>query len=154
MLSYNWMLPALNAEGGMSGDLAGNFTLHEVPGGKSVLGLWSWGITANSENKDDAWTFISWITSPEVAKERAIMGGAPVRTSVLNDPDVWEKGYGEAYYSALSSILEDAAPLSSGNNAEELIEIVGTELSAAVTGQKSVQDALDAAASGVERANK
>lgn len=41
MLSYNWMLPTLNSEGGMSGDLAGNFTLHEVPGGKSVLGLWS-----------------------------------------------------------------------------------------------------------------
>jgi ABC-type glycerol-3-phosphate transport system substrate-binding protein len=154
MLSYNWMLPALNKEGGMSGDLAGNFTLHEVPGGKSVLGLWSWGITANSENKDDAWSFISWITSPEVAIERAIMGGAPVRTSVLNNPEVWEKGYGEAYYSALSGILEDAAPLSSGNNAEELIEIVGTELSAAVTGQKSVQDALDAAANGVERANR
>ena len=32
------MLPALNAKGGMSGDLAGNFTLHPVPGGKSVLG--------------------------------------------------------------------------------------------------------------------
>lgn len=154
MLSYNWMLPALNAKGGMSGDLAGNFTLHEVPGGKSVLGLWSWGITSNSENKDDAWKFISWITSPEIAKRRAIMGGAPVRNSVMNDPDVWKQGYGEAYYTALSGILDGAAPLSTGNNAEELIEIVGTELSAAVTGQKSVQDALNAAAAGVKRANR
>ena len=154
MLSYNWMLPALNAKDGMSGDLAGKFTLHEVPGGKDVLGLWSWGITANSENKDDAWTFVSWITSPEVAKKRAIMGGAPVRTSVLNDPEVWEQGFGEAYYTALSGILEDAAPLSSGDHAEELIEIVGTELSAAVSGQKTAQEALDDAASGVERANR
>ena len=144
----------MNAKGGMSGDLAGNFTLHEVPGGKSVLGLWSWGITANSDNKDDAWTFISWISSPEVAKQRAIMGGAPVRNSVMNSPEVWEKGYGKAYYTALADILDGSAPLSSGNNAEELIEIVGTELSAAVTGQKSVKEALDAAANGVERAIK
>ncbi|WP_198671147.1 ABC transporter substrate-binding protein [Oceanibium sediminis] len=154
MLSYNWMLPALNAEGGMAGDLAGNFTLHEVPGGKAVLGLWSWGITANSENKDDAWKFVSWISSPEVAKRRVSMGGAPVRTSVLNDPEVWEQGFGEAYYKALAGILEDAAPLSTGGNAEELIEIVGTELSAAVNGQKGVQEALDDAARGVERANR
>lgn len=154
MLSYNWMLPALNAEGGMSGDLAGKFTLHEVPGGKAVLGLWSWGITANSEQKDAAWKYISWITSPEVDKRRVIMGGAAVRTSVLNDPEVWEQGFGEAYYKALAGILEDAAPLSTGDHAEELIEIVGTELSAAVSGQKSAKDALDAAARGVERANR
>lgn len=154
MLSYNWMLPALNAEGGMSGDLAGNFTLHEVPGGKAVLGLWSWGITANSEQKEAAWEFISWITSPEVAKRRVIMGGAAVRTGVLNDPEVWEQGFGEDYYKALAGILEDAAPLSSGDHAEELIEIVGTELSAAVAGQKTPKQALDDAAAGVERANR
>ncbi len=154
MLSYNWMLPALNAEGGMAGDLAGNFALHEVPGGKAVLGLWSWGITANSENKDAAWEYISWISGPEVAKQRVIMGGAPVRTSVLNDPEVWEQGFGEDYYTVLAGILEDAAPLSSGNNAEELIEVVGTELSAAVSGQKTAQEALDDAAAGIERANR
>ena len=152
MLSYNWMLPALNDPDGMSGDLAGNFTLHEVPGGKAVLGLWSWAITANSEQKDAAWEFISWITSPEVAKRRAILGGAPVRNSVLGDPDVWEQGFGEAYYTTLAGILEDAAPLATGPNAEELIEIVGTELSAAVAGTKTPQEALDDAAAAVERA--
>ena len=154
MLSYNWMLPALNAKGGMSGDLAGKFTLHEVPGGKAVLGLWSWGVTANSGQKEAAWKFISWITSPEVAKQRVILGGAPTRTSVLNDPEVWEKGYGKSYYTVLSGILEDAAPLSQGDHAEELIEVVGTELSAAVAGQKSAQEALDDAAAAVKRANR
>ena len=152
MLSYNWMLPALNAEGGMSGDLAGNFTLHEVPGGKAVLGTWSWGIPANVSDKDAAWDYIAWITSPEVAQRRAIMGGAPVRTSVLGSQEVWSEGFGEAYYTALTGILEDAAPLTTGNNAEELIEIIGTELSEAVSGQKTPQEALDDAAAAVERA--
>ncbi len=152
MLSYNWMLPALNAKGGMSGDLAGKFTLNEVPGGKAVLGSWSWSIPANVDDKDEAWKYISWITSKAVAKDRVIAGGAPVRTSIISDPEVWEKGFGEDYYKTLLGILEDAAPLSSGTSAEELIDIVGTELSAAVSGQKSVQQALDDAAKGVERA--
>ncbi|WP_201240923.1 ABC transporter substrate-binding protein [Rhodobium orientis] len=151
MLSYNWMLPTLNAKGGMSGDLAGKFKLYEVPGGKAALGAWFWGIPANAEDKDAAWKFVSWITSPEVAKERVIAGGAPVRTSVINDKDVWEKGFGKDYYTTLQGILEDAAPLATGPHAEELIEIVGTELSAAVSGQKTVKEALDAAANGVKR---
>ncbi|GAB4382306.1 ABC transporter substrate-binding protein [Albidovulum sp.] len=59
MLSYNWMLPTLNKEGGIAGDLAGKFTLHEVPGGKAVLGLWSWSVTANANDKEAAWKFVS-----------------------------------------------------------------------------------------------
>ena len=152
MLSYNWMLPALNKKGGMSGELAGNFKLHEVPGGKAVLGTWSWSIPQNSKHKDEAWKFISWITSQEVAKNRVIAGGAPVRTSIISDPEVWEKGFGKDYYMAVLGILEDAAPLSSGTNAEQLIEIVGTELNAAVAGIKPPQQALNDAAKGVDRA--
>lgn len=152
MLSYNWMLPTLNAKDGMAGDLAGKFTLNEVPGGKAVLGAWYWGIPANAEDKDAAWKYVSWISGKDVAKERVIAGGAPVRSSVINDPEVWEQGFGEDYYKTLSGILEDAAPLSSGNHAEELIEIVGTELNAAVAGQKTPKEALDDAAKGVERA--
>ena len=151
MLSYNWMLPALNKEGGLAGDLAGNFKLHEVPGGKAVLGAWHWAVSANSEQKDAAWTYLSWITGKAVDTQRVIAGGAPTRTSVISDPAVWEKGYGEDYYRTLLAILEDAAPLATGTSAEEVIEIIGTELSAAVSGQKSVEQALDDAARGVDR---
>ena len=151
MLSYNWMLPTLNAEGGIAGDLAGSFALHEVPGGRAVLGAWHWSIAANSEQQDAAWTFISWLTSPEIDRERVIMGGAPTRASVVSDPDVWAQGFGEDYYTTVQGILEDAAPLATGTSAEEIIEIVGTQLSAAVSGQETVEDALAAAARGVER---
>jgi len=151
MLSYNWMLPALNAKDGMSGDLAGKFTLNEVPGGKAVLGLWSWAVSANAKNKSAAWKYISWITSKSVAKDRVIAGGAPVRTSVISDPEVWKKGFGKAYYQTLNGILEDAAPLTSGTRAEEMIDVIGTELSAAVSGQKTSKQALDDAANNVKR---
>ena len=49
------------------------------------------------------------------------------------------------------NILEDADPLSRGNRAEEIIEIVGTDLNAAVAGQKSAKQALDNAAAKVRK---
>ncbi|MGH9168458.1 MAG: ABC transporter substrate-binding protein [Acidimicrobiia bacterium] len=146
MISYNWMLPTLNDPEGAAGDLAGDFSVGEVPGGKAILGAWYWSIPANSTQKDAAWAFISWIASPERDKERVIGGGAPVRESVMNDPEVWEQGFGEDYYKTVLAILEDAEPLADGPNAEEMIQVVGEELNAAVAGQKSVDEAIATAA--------
>ena len=75
--TYNWQLPNLNK----SGKLADKFALAEVPGGKAILGSWSWSIPKNSASKDAAWAFIQWITSAQHEKERVIKGGAPVRNS-------------------------------------------------------------------------
>lgn len=152
MISYNWMLPTLNSEDGPAGELAGSFGVAEVPGGKAVLGAWHWAIAANTDHADAAWEFISWVTSQEVAKQRVIDGGAPVRTSVLEDPEVWEQGFGEDYYRTVAAILEDAEPLASGPNAEEVINVVGTHLNAAVAGQESVDEAISAAAAEAEQA--
>ena len=150
MMSYNWMLPTLNNPDGPAGDLAGNFRLYEVPGGKAVLGTWHWAIPANAAHKDASWQFIEWLTSPEIDTQRVIMGGAPTRTSVVSDPNVWEQGFGEEYYTTVLSILEDAAPLATGPHAEELIEVVGTELNAAVAGEKTPEQALADAADAVK----
>jgi len=151
MLSYNWMLPTLNNPEGPAGDLAGKFALYEVPGGKAVLGAWHWAIPHNAANKDASWKFISWLTSKAIDKQRVILGGAPVRTSVMNDPEVWEKGFGQQYYKTVLKILEDAEPLTRGTHAEEVIQVVGTELNAAVAGEKSVEQALKDAADQVRK---
>lgn len=146
LVSYNWVLPTLNKEGAE----AGNFALAEVPGGKAILGAWHWAIPTNSANPDAAWAFISWITSKEQEKARVIEGGAPVRNSVLEDPEVAQKGFGADYYRTVQAILTDAAPLADGPNAEEMIQVVGEELSAAVAGQKSVDEAISEAAARAE----
>lgn len=146
MVSYNWMLPTLNDPEGPAGDLAGEFALAEVPGGEAVLGAWYWSIPKNSANKEAAWTFVRWITSPEQAVERVSMGGAPVRNSVMENETVWEEGYGEDYYKTVQAILQDSAPLADGPRAEETIQAVGTELNAAVAGQQSVDEAVTGAA--------
>lgn len=149
MISYNWMLPTLNKPDGPAGNLAGKFALYEVPGGKAVLGAWHWAIPKNTANPDAAWTFISWLTSKAVDKQRVILGGAPTRVSVMNDPEVWEKGFGKEYYQTVLKILEDAEPLARGNRAEEIINEVGTYLNSAVAGEMSVEQALKAAAEKV-----
>lgn len=145
MVSYNWMLPTLNNPDGPAGDLAGKFALAPMPGGKQVLGSWNWAIPANAANQDAAWAWISWITSPEIEKVRVIDGGAPVRVGLLGDPEVAAQGYGADYYNAVAQMIQNSAPLSQGLNGEEMIQAVGTELNAAVAGQKSVEEALRSA---------
>jgi len=142
MMSYNWMLPSLNNPEGSAGDLAGKFALYPVPGGKAVLGAWYWAIPKNSNYPDAAWKYISWLTSSETDKRRVIMGGAPTRLSVLNDPEVWEQGYGEAYYTTVSAILSNCEPLARGVHADEISNEVGTFLNSAVAGQITVDEAL------------
>ena len=143
LISYNWTLPTLKESGKP-------FSIAEVPGGRAILGAWYWGVPKNSATKDAAWSFVSWLTSKEQEKERVIKGGAPVRNSALDDPDVWSKGLGEDYYKTVKSILEDAAPLADGPNAEEMINVVGAELNAAVAGQKSVDEAITTAAKNAQ----
>jgi len=144
MISYNWMLPTLNKPGGQSGDLAGKFQLYPIPGGKAVLGAWYWAIPKNSANKDAAWKYISWLTSPAIDKQRVIMGGAPVRASVMSDTEVWQKGYGESYYKTVLEILSNCEPLARGVHADEISNEAGTFLNSAVAGEMTVDEALKA----------
>lgn len=148
MISYNWMLPTLNKKDGPAKSLAGKFAVSEVPGGKAVLGAWYWSIPKNSRTSDAAWAFISWLTSKAQERERVIAGGAPVRNSVMDDPEVWKQGSGEQYFTTVKKILEDAAPLADGPNAEEMINVVGEQLNSAVAGQKPVDQAIADAAKG------
>lgn len=144
MMSYNWMLPSLNNPQGSAGDLAGKFALYPVPGGKAVLGAWYWAIPKNSNYPDAAWKYISWLTSAEIDNRRVVMGGAPVRLSVLNDSEVWTQGYGESYYTTVSAILSNCEPLARGIHADEISNEVGTFLNSAVAGQMTVEEALKA----------
>lgn len=150
MLSYNWMLPTLNNPDGSSGDLHGNFQLSSVPGGKSVLGAWYWAIPSNSKFKDQAWEFIHWITASEQDLERVLAGGAPIRNSVMEEASKSDDGFGEDYYSTVKGLLENSEPLADGPNAEEMIQAVGTELSEAIAGNKTVDQAITDAATSAE----
>jgi multiple sugar transport system substrate-binding protein len=148
IVGYNWLLSSLNKTD--DGALRGKFALAPMPGGRSSLGLWSWAIPANSGDSDAAWAFTSWVTSKDVEKERVIAGGAPIRQSAVNDPEVRSKGLGEGYFTALNEILANSEPIAQGANAEQLIQEVGTQLNEAVIGAKSIDQALADAQTAAE----
>jgi len=142
MISYNWMLPSLNAEGGQSGDLAGKFQLYPVPGGKAVLGAWYWAIPENCAHKEAAWKYLSWLTSPEIDKKRTAMGGGVTRISTAADPNVWSQGYGEYFYKTVNTILANSEPLARGVHADEISIEVGNLLNSIVAGEMTIDEGL------------
>ena len=65
--------------------------LPSFSGGRSVatLGGWLYGISAYSKHPEEAWTFISFMTSPETQKYFAIEASlAPARKALFSDTEV------------------------------------------------------------------
>jgi ABC-type glycerol-3-phosphate transport system substrate-binding protein len=149
--TYGWVVPIVN--GGDSA-VPGKFALAPFPGGRGTGGTWSWSIPANSPNKEAAWAWISWITMPEQEKVRVISGGAPTRDSAMLDPEVWEKGVSEQYYTTYRAVAAAAMPMCLGTGCAEALEAVGVEINAAVAGQKSIDEALAEAQKSAEQATR
>ena len=111
------------------------------PGG-GLNGGWGWAIPNSSPNKDAAWTFIKWVESPEIAKQRALMGGASTQAAIFTDPDVVEA---RPYYPILGEILAGAKDFPVFTYTTEFVEETGRELNLAATGEKPIPEAMAAA---------
>ncbi len=131
MISYNWMLAQFQDE--KSSKVAGKVSLIPIPGQSCLAGGWGWGIAANSTKKDAAWTFIRWVESFDIAKKRALAGGAPTRYDVLQDNEVLTK---YPYYSEVQKILENSQPVPEFEYSTKMIESLGRELSLIVSSGK------------------
>lgn len=137
MISYNWMLAQFQDE--TSSEVAGKVNLVPIPGESGLAGGWGWGIASNSNKKDAAWTFIKWVESRDIAKRRALAGGAPTRYDVLQDADVLEA---YPYYREVQEILEHSRPVPEFDYSTKMIESLGRELSLIVSSGKDPDDAL------------
>lgn len=114
-----------------------------------MIGNWMMGVTANSANAELAVEFLEFITSADSQKAGALAGGVPTRKSVLTDEELVEQ------YPYFPTIMEGmelgvVRPRHSKWSAAE--EALGAELSAAVAGTKTVQEALDAAVESMNAA--
>ena len=125
-----------------SSKVVGKVGITPNPGG-GLNGGWGWAIPNSSPNKEAAWKFIKWAESYEIAKKRALKGGAPTQTRIFTDPDILAA---HPYYPILGEILAGAQPFPVFTYTTELIEEMGRELSLAATGEKSAKEALDEAA--------
>ena len=129
------------------------YALHPKVGdaecGLSETGGFAMGIPSNSANKEAAFLFMQWMTSPRIDRELALIGADPARMSTLNDPELQEL-FPE--YTVLLEQLECANP-----NWRPLIPewgalnapILGVYVSEFVTGSMSAEDAMAQAASEI-----
>ena len=64
-----------------------NVHLHTPAGPHGVVdpwfGAWSFGMSRDSRQKEAAWTFIQWITSPEIQERATEFGAGPTRHSTF-----------------------------------------------------------------------
>jgi ABC-type glycerol-3-phosphate transport system substrate-binding protein len=125
-----------------SSKVVGKVGITPNPGG-GLNGAWGWAIPKSSPNKEDAWKFLKWVESYEIAKKRALLGGAPTQTKIFVDPDVVAA---RSYYPILGKILAGAQQFPVFTYTGQLVEEMGRELNLAATGEKDVKEALDASA--------
>jgi multiple sugar transport system substrate-binding protein len=121
-----------------SSQVVGKVGITPNPGG-GLNGGWGWAIPNSSPNKDAAWKFMKWVESYEIAKERALLGGAPTQTKVFTDPDVVAK---RPYYPTLQKILEGTKDFPVFTYTTEFVEETGRELNLAATGEKAPEQAM------------
>ncbi len=141
MISYNWMLPQLNDPS--KSKVAGKVAIAAMPGGIGLNGGWGWAIAHNGAHKEEAWQFIKWVESQEIARKRALLGGAPTKRSMFTDKEV-VKSY--PWYPQVLEILENARAVPEFQYSAQMIEVMGRELSLAASGQKEIKAALNSAA--------
>jgi len=141
MLNGPWCIPPMNS---IYPDL--NWEISAVPQDQvpaSILGGENYGVTKDSPNADAAWEYIRWTQEPENYKQFLQDAGMfPSRSDVAEDP-YW------ADDPVLSIFLEQvkiARARAYGANYAEMSNALQDAIQAALTGSKSVQDALDGAA--------
>ncbi len=137
-VTYNWMLPRLENKDESS--VAGLCDITPMPGGVSLNAGWGWAIPHNATDKAASWEFLKWVESSDVCKARAKDGGSPTRSDVMSDADVLAAC---PYLDTVKTIMETSKMIPIMEDAPQLIEILGRELSEAVTGSKTPQQALD-----------
>jgi len=152
MVTYWWMLPQVdNAE--KCPKASGKVALSPMPGGSGESGGWGWGIPKNTsaESQAAAWTFIQWVQSKDVSVKRALEGHAPVRSDVYTNPDVLAK---YPYYKDAMAVVEGGKSFPIFTYSAQYEDVLGAQLSLAAGGQAKPEDALKAAASGLDELMK
>lgn len=105
------------------------------------------GVTANSANSELAMKFLEYVTSADVQKKAAEFGGVPTRTSVFTDSELTAK---YPYFETIlvgteNSVVRPRTPLWT-----DIETAYGAELSSAISGTKSIDQALADAKAAIE----
>ncbi|MFD4367053.1 ABC transporter substrate-binding protein [Rhodococcus sp. NPDC058521] len=154
MYAYNWPYMYSNAEEDGSA-VQGKVGVAPIAGpngpGASTLGGYNNGINVNSEAKATARDFIEFIQSPEVQSSFADQSFPPVLANVYDDESLIAK---YPYLPALKTALETAVPRPVTPYYSDVSRAIQDNAYAAITGGKSVDQAVADMSSAIEVASK
>jgi multiple sugar transport system substrate-binding protein len=114
-----------------------------------VSSLFGWvaGISSASTHQQAAWDFLSWALSAENAGAFIDAGAPPpARISTTSNPEFLEK---LPYLAAAGEATTDGLPLPRIPELSQIIAVISQNISAMVTGQKSLDDGMAAAQDAV-----
>jgi multiple sugar transport system substrate-binding protein len=152
--SINWPNWVATFEDPSQSRMVGKISYSAIPAGtkpgSSEIGHWTMGIMAASKNKQEAFDFMLWATSKEQIKISATRGNPPVRASVFTDPDL-TKQEKFRHYPILMAAIQASTPRPRHPKWPEIENAFGIELSKAVAGTESPEDALKNSQAAVEK---
>lgn len=109
---------------------------------------WVLGIPRGSQQPDLAWEFIRHCNTPAMDKVTALAGGTGVRLSTWRDPEIQRQFN---YYTAIEEVHKNVESPPRIPEYPALNEVFNQMQHAAVTGAKSVPQALEDAAQAAEK---
>lgn len=143
--SINWPNWVATFEDPTQSKMVGKISFSPIPAGtkpgSSEIGHWTMGIMSASKNKQEAFDFMLWATSPEQIKISAQRGNPPVRTSVFTDPELTSQEKFR-HYPVLMEAIQASTPRPRHPKWPEIENAFGIELSKAVAGTITPEEAL------------
>lgn len=115
---------------------------NDAPTSTGMIGNWMMGVAANSNNTELAVKFLEFITSSGTQKLMVEHGGVPTRKSVYLDSELAAK---YKHFPVMLEALENSVARPRTPLWSRVEEALGAELSAAIAGTKSAEDALKSA---------
>jgi len=127
--------------------IPGKVDANSTDNNSGVIGNWMMGVTANSQHAELAIKLLTYLTSADTQKAAADKGAVPTRTSVFNDKDLAAK---YPYYATLleATMTSRARPRTALWS--QIENVYGIELSNALSGTKTVDQALSDAKTAIE----
>lgn len=152
--SINWPNWVGTFEDPSQSKMVGKLAYSAIPSGShagaSEIGHWTMGIMSASKNKQEAFDFMVWATSPEQIKISATRGNPPVRFSVFTDPELTSQEKFR-HFPTLMEAINFSKPRPRHPKWPEIENAFGIELSKAVAGTVTPEEALKAAQAAVEQ---
>ncbi|MGD6817139.1 ABC transporter substrate-binding protein [Metabacillus sp. 84] len=141
----NWPYEYASANDEEKSKIAGKVAIAPLPSGDkgsaAALGGWQAGINKNSEHPKEAWEFLKFMAGEEGQKIDAIHGGhAPTINKLFEDKEVLEANptFGDKNF---QEGLMAAVPRPVAANYQEISEIIQINVSKAIAGDMTVEEA-------------